>query len=425
MAIVKLTQGYLSNIERPASGTLRVMDAEVRGLCADIGTKSIRFYLRRQFFGSTKPIKLGEFPAMTVSQARDAANKCIAQAASGKNVTDTVAATKQAPTLQAALDEYISFRSSTGCKLKPSTIADMRQRMSHLLGEWGDTRITQITRRMVSDRHKAITEGSGPSAANGAMRYLSAVLNWSAEHYAPDDDSPLLTDNPVKVLSSKRQWNTESRRQSFVAADKLPALWAALQAIATEAEHQPLQAEVVRDYFLFCLMTGMRPGEARRINVGMVDLKKRSFVLRDSKNGTDFHLPFSAFVAELLTRRVIHATNIDSEYVFPALGYFRNAETLNLRFWTTFVSGRIGGFMPQDMRRTFATAVSNLNDPVAHSVLKRLMNHKTIVSDARDVTAGYIGTDVERLRPVVERITQEILRMCGQKPKAKVVQIRA
>jgi len=67
MASVKLTQSFLTNIERPASGTLRIMDSEVRGLCADIGTKTIRFYLRRQFNGSTKPIKLGEFPAMTVT----------------------------------------------------------------------------------------------------------------------------------------------------------------------------------------------------------------------------------------------------------------------------------------------------------------------------------------------------------------------
>lgn len=76
------------------------MDMETRSLCADVGTKSIRFYLQRQYNGSTKPIKIGEFPAITVMQVRSAAAQKIAQITSGGRADDPVATAKHAPTKQ-------------------------------------------------------------------------------------------------------------------------------------------------------------------------------------------------------------------------------------------------------------------------------------------------------------------------------------
>lgn len=57
-------------------------------------------------------------------------------------------------------------------------------------------------------------------------------------------------------------------------------------------------------------------------------------------------------------------------------------------------------FTLHDLRRTFATVAEGLD--IAGYTLKRLLNH-TIHGD---VTAGYIVTDVERLRGPMERISR-------------------
>lgn len=424
MPVVKLTQTMLLNIERPESGkTTRLMDSEVRGLCADVGRLSIRFFFRREIGGRTKPVKLGEFPAMTVMQARAEANAKIALLASGKPIS--AAKRKSVPTLREAVEAYISFRLSTGRKIKESTAKDMRQRLSHILSKWGDWPITQITRHDVSSRHLEITQNSGPVAANGCMRYLSAVLNWASEHYATDDETPLLAGNPVRALHVRRQWNAEPRIQTFIPADKLPAYWAAVMEIPVKAKIRHHQAEVVRDFFLFQLFVGMRPGEARRLRVENVDLGRKVFVLQDSKTHVDFWIPFCSFIGTLLERRIRHAADVGSDFVFPSAAHHGNTPTLNTRHWSAEISAAIGGFVPNDMRRTFATLAAGMNPPIGHTTLKRLLNHKTVVADGTDVTSGYIGTDVDRLRPVVERISAEILRKCGQGRQAKVVKLMA
>ena len=61
----------------------------------------------------------------------------------------------------------------------------------------------------------------------------------------------------------------------------------------------------------------------------------------------------------------------------------------------------------RDKRRTFITTAEKLD--IAWYALKRLLNH-TI---AGDVTAGYIMSDVERLREPMNMVSEAILDACG------------
>ena len=56
-------------------------------------------------------------------------------------------------------------------------------------------------------------------------------------------------------------------------------------------------------------------------------------------------------------------------------------------------------FTVHDLRRTFITIAEGLD--ISAYALKRLMNHKM----NGDITAGYIVTDVERLRKPMQQIT--------------------
>lgn len=74
--------------------------------------------------------------------------------------------------------------------------------------------------------------------------------------------------------------------------------------------------------------------------------------------------------------------------------------------FTARVTERSGiDFTLHDLRRTFITIAEGLDIP--HYALKRLLNHRL----SGDVTAGYIVTDVERLRLPVDRVAQRILQL--------------
>ena len=67
-------------------------------------------------------------------------------------------------------------------------------------------------------------------------------------------------------------------------------------------------------------------------------------------------------------------------------------------------------FTLHDLRRTFITIAESLDIP--GYALKRLMNHK----DPNDVTAGYIVSDVERLRGPMQRITEFLVAATTAQP---------
>jgi hypothetical protein len=76
-------------------------------------------------------------------------------------------------------------------------------------------------------------------------------------------------------------------------------------------------------------------------------------------------------------------------------------------------------FALHDLRRTFCTVAEGLD--LSHYALKRLLNHRM----AGDVTAGYIGKNIERLRDPMQRITSYLLSAGAVRRSAQVIPITA
>jgi integrase len=166
-----------------------------------------------------------------------------------------------------------------------------------------------------------------------------------------------------------------------------------------EQEDYP-QAMMWRDYFLLILFTGLRRMEAASLPWKDIDFKARTFTVQDTKNREIHTLPMSDFLYELFLRRKQFKT---SEFVFPApskTGHIMEPRKAMLK--VAELSGVT--FTVHDLRRTFATTAESLNLPAY--ALKRLLNHKM----THDVTAGYIMRDVERLRKLMQRITDFLIR---------------
>ncbi|MEP6880001.1 MAG: tyrosine-type recombinase/integrase, partial [Nitrosospira sp.] len=159
------------------------------------------------------------------------------------------------------------------------------------------------------------------------------------------------------------------------------------------------QSALVADYLLFLLLTGLRRQEAATLKWSDIDLRGRSFTIRDTKNREPLTLPLTDFVYSLLEKREATA---DSDYVFAGNG--KAGYLIEPRHQVQKVIEASGvPFTLHDLRRSYITIAESID--ISAYALKRLVNHKM----SNDVTAGYIVNDVERLREPMQRITNYIL----------------
>ena len=125
-------------------------------------------------------------------------------------------------------------------------------------------------------------------------------------------------------------------------------------------------------------------------------------------------LPLSDYLYDLLVARHEGAV---SPFVFP--GQEPNASLKEPRPQMRKVTDRSGvEFTLHDLRRTFITIAEGLD--ISAYAIKRLVNHKM----HQDVTAGYIISDLERLRQPMQRITDLILQKAGVISTDNVVPLR-
>ena len=159
------------------------------------------------------------------------------------------------------------------------------------------------------------------------------------------------------------------------------------------------------DFLRLVLFTGLRKQEALTLQWDQIDLKDKTFRIPDPKNHQPLTLPLSDYLHALLEARVAEAVN---GYVFAGregIGHLVEPK----RQVRQVVESSGVQFMVHDLRRTFITIAEGLDIPLY--AIKRLVNHKM----SGDVTAGYIVSDVERLRGPMQAITDFILDTVGAK----------
>lgn len=357
--------------------------------------------------GTMRRITIGPFGKVTLAQAQLEAKQIMGQLAQGIDPSAVKAQERrEGVTLEQARDDYLAER-----KLKPRTQADVLKCFRQFK-DWLPMRVKDITPAMCEDRHRAMTARAKSSGlfANLAFRYLRAVLNHASVKHSAPDGTPLLTANPVARLSAVKQWNKLKRRRSFVHPDQMPQWWQAV----TEGLAGLKFADEMRDLLLLSMLTGVRPGEALGLTWEGVDFQRKTLTFYDTKNGSDHELPLTKWLGQLLKARagLLHP----GPYVFTdSKGKrpkdLRSAQKRIAELTELHV-------MPSDLRRTFITAAEALD--VGPFALKKLLNHTV---DNGDVTSGYIVPTTDRLRPVMQRVEDKLLRDAGIK-SGDVVELR-
>ena len=291
--------------------------------------------------------------------------------------------------------------------LKESTISSYERTMSICFEDWLDKPITEIKKKAIIQRYSEVSERA-PYLASLAMRSLRALFNFAIHFYEDKEEHPLVQSNPVESLSKLRAWNKVDRARSIIYRHQLPD-W--LRGVLS------LRYDTTRDYILFLWLTGCRPGEAASLKWEDVDIAGGMVTLKGTKNGTDHIIPVCSFIWDMLKSRKLKVADVNG-YVFPGKVYGNGI--CNNRKGYRNMCERLGvAWKHYDLRRGYATMASSLDLPF--STIQRLLNH----SDRANVTMGYVIHDPETLRPAVENIAMEFLRLANYDHKARSVSLKS
>ncbi len=381
MPTLRFTKRAIEALPHPAKGQVLYRDELLRGFGVRVGAQSKVYYVEGQVAGRTRRATIGRADAIPVDEARKRALGILSDMAAGLDPNaEKRRIAKESLTLGQAFDRFFETRGS----LAASTRERYQRTVDLYLKDWKRKPITSITRQMIIKRHQRIAKERGEVTANNVMRHLRSVYNVTA---AAHDDFPL---NPVSILTQARAWYPERRRRGAVSAQDLPAWWAAVMD----------EPDYARDFLLIALFTGMRRNEIAALRWEQVNLEERALHIPKTKNGDPLDLPLADYLVTLLRNRKDRAGR--SPWVFPSCG--KTGHIVETKKFTARVTERSGiGFTLHDLRRTFITIAESLDIP--HYALKRLLNHRL----SGDVTAGYIVSDLERLRGPVSLVAAKIL----------------
>lgn len=411
----KLTKTFVDSIRVfEESGKQAIYrDSDLIGFALRV-TKSKVYIVERRVGGgkSSIRVRIGEHGLITPTQAREQATQLLAKMSQGINPNDEKIEAKslklaeqarqlEQPTLRQAYEVYKQAR-----KLKPNTLDDYRQCMEDYLIEWADTRLIHITRRMIQEKHAALSLRS-EARANLAMRFYRAVFNFSVEHYLDSEDQPIITiSNPIATLASKRQWNKIRRRKGHVRNEQMTDWINAILNYRWRGQgYDDPYACVNQDFLIALVLTGFRREEMESLPWSGIDLKYGTLLIKDTKNGEDHLLPMGDVLWQIMRDR--RHRDPSGLWVFPAKKSFSGHVSNRSKIREHILKTSGIKFTFHDLRRTFGS-IANGQLKAGQYTIKRLLNHTNDEKD-NDVTGGYVQVSMNDLRSAMNQIEGIVL----------------
>ena len=391
------TKKKITNLPKAEKGKMDIYyDSKIIGLAVRVtGTGVKSFRVRKRVEGKYVPKTLGRFPDMTVDQARVEAIKTLNQFNSGIDPNKEARDKKiKGITLLEVMNDYAHHKKNL---IKEKTIRDYQIIFNSYVSEWQSKELIAINRSMVEKKHRTIGKKS-IYRANATMRLLRALFNFAIGEYEDSDGNPIIQHNPVQKISHKKAWFREKARTNIIEPNDLKDWFKAVNELPLYATRKD-SSNVVKDYLLVMLFTGLRPGEAINLTWDNIDLKNKLLTIKETKNHTEHTIPLTDFIIDIFKHRQNDSLG---SAVFAGSDPDKPLVNSNRQVKKVIENSGVQ-FLLHDLRRTFATYADSLY--IQHSTIKRLMNHKET-----DVTSvHYIQPSIETLREPMKKITNYIL----------------
>ena len=341
------------------------------------------FFVKKRVLGLLHRVCLGTWPEVSVFEAREQLHKALDILRTGVNPNlekkqRTADNLDKSGILSAIFENYLSTK-----KLEPVTSRGYRYNFKHLK-PWENKRIEDITLPVIRDRFEELSSTSGSYAANRSIELLKRLIGHSMQTLKRPATNPLAT----------FKFHKEEPRRVNVAPETLPALIAALDHIKGDSG---------ADLYKLLLFTGLRKSDAMELKWSAIDLLKKTLFVAVTKNGEPLFIPISGFVAELLKGRKSKANSL--QWVFPS--HSRTGHLTNTSNFDQQLAAQGIKVYPHMLRKRYTTT-AKLTCP--GFVVDILTAH---IPTGSVTDKNYTIPSPEELRPSVEIITAELLRMAG------------
>ncbi|HJS89759.1 MAG TPA: integrase family protein [Steroidobacteraceae bacterium] len=372
--------------------------------------------------GKRNRLTLGEYPTVSLEDARGRANLYIAQAKKGINPAVALerAATTGGLTIeglsQKFMAEYVQMKELRASLKYAGTIK------VHIVPRVGSALADLISRQDIRDLLRQtmikIPRGNGPrdrprggkEAARTVLSVFRKMMNWGIRE-------ELLTrkDNPAEGMEANLP--KKRRRDRVLSREECQIAW-----IASGSLGYPF-GPVYRLLFV----TGTRESEWGRAIRDWIDLPQAlSVIPADSFKSDHVHVvPLVPVAVQTIEYVYAHHPTRNGPYIFSGtdgrrqLGGWSKAQGRLMRAMCSVTGERsVKDFNPHDIRRTVATRIAELLGVGGEQLIRRVLGHADGSVTAIYNRYGY----VKEMRQALEQWTGELMRGLSGEPYVATAQ---
>jgi integrase len=360
-----LTNALIRALTAPGSGRLEYADTRSSGLTLRITAASVKswsFRFRDPVSGKPARFSIGQYPEVSLADARERADELRRAVAKGENPIerkrhDRAEAPKKA--FQYLADRYMTEHAR---RFKRSADEDDRRLKLHILPKWGTRNYEKISRGDVIELIEELIAAGTPSLANSVHALVSSIFTFAL-------DNGLVHGSPCARLKKRAAENVGRR---VLTDAEIRLFW-------PKVLHAPVSRRVGLALRL-ALLTGARAGEIAGLHrAELAHLDKpgaAEWVIpaERSKNGRTHLIPLPPLAVVMILAAIDLITDND-EFVFPSPSadgaITGHALAVAMRRFAVKLAGDATAVKswqaepptPHDLRRTFATRLSALGVP--------------------------------------------------------------
>lgn len=326
------------------------------------------FYFNYWFDGNSKRYKIGSYPNIGLSKAREEARKKASIVNEGIDPLAEKNKRKQKPDPQTFGELADEFKDKHLPTLRESTRKEYERIIDiELIPKLGKYPINEISKnQIVSLLDDKAYKNDSPTMANRIRARLSKVYSFGMERGLADS-------NPVQATSTYK--SGETKRDRFYEQDEIQELWNFFEQL-----EQP-----TKSVLKMLLVTGQRKTETMKMRWDDIHSDVWTIPAELAKNKKPHDVPLSDMALEIINQ--IRPITGETDFVFCSpkkenlpMGWLTRARRNIQR------QSSVSDFRPHDLRRTVATYMAKLQ--VDRTVLGKILNHKGLSGDSQ-VTAIY------------------------------------
>ena len=375
---MKLTNKKIDQLI-PDTKSYIVWDNEIRGFGVRVNLNSKKTFILKYRIGQgrsarvRKPV-IGTYGVMKVDEARKIARKWLLEASEGNDPKEV---DKTTILLKDFCNVYLQQHANIKKKLS-SVIEDKRLMRLHIIPNFGNVCLKEITRAMITKHHQSMYQT--PHGANRFLSLMSKMMNLAERwEYRP------LNSNPCRHIERYK----EEGRQIYLSMEQIEKIGHVIK------QMEQTESIFVLSAIKLLLFTGRRTGEILTLKWDYIDFENSKMNLPDTKTGAK-----SFFFSPTVKQILLNLPNKEG-FVFKSVLKDKRVTTVR-HIWKKICKlAKIENVRVHDLRHTYASlAVQN---GYSLPIISKMLGHADIKTTQR-----YAHLHDDPVNQAVEKIDQQL-----------------